>query len=52
MQQNSGGIKDHEVEGSLRRLSKWREGGNETEPLCADHQEELARRAAFLSRRT
>ena len=49
MQQNSGGIKDGEVEGSLRRLSKWREGGNETEPLCADHQEELAQRAAFLA---
>ena len=35
MQQESGGIKDREVEGSLRRLSKWHEGGNETEPLCA-----------------
>ena len=52
MQQESGGIKDREVEGSLRRLSKWREGGNETEPLCAGYQEEVAQRAAFSARRT
>lgn len=33
--------------GLSKRLSKWREGGNETEPLCAGYQEEVAQRAAF-----
>ena len=52
MQQDCGGIKDCEVEGSLRMLSKWCEGENETEPRCAGHQEELAQRAAFSAQRT
>lgn len=36
------------MEGSLGRLSKCVEGGNEIEPFCIDSKEEFAQRATYF----